>query len=196
MNKVFIINGGHAFGHSPGRFNRTLLETSQAFFTAKEGFEVKTTQVGAPYDPDEEVEKYQWADIVIYHTPIWWFQLPFGFKEYIDKVFTAGHQKGIYTSDGRSRQNPAINYGTGGNLHGRKYLVTTSWNAPREAFEWDGEFFDQRSVDEGVMFGFHKMNQFIGMEHMGSLHFHDMEKNADVPSELRRYDEFLKEHFN
>ena len=80
-------------------------------------------------------------------------------------------------------------------MHGRKYLVTTSWNAPKEAFEWKGEFFDQTSVDKGVLFGFHKMNQFIGLEHLDSLHFHDMEKNADVPKELSRYKSFLNHHF-
>jgi modulator of drug activity B len=195
MTNIFIINGGHEFAHSPGRFNKTLLDKTKAFFGTKEDYEVKWTQVGNSYNLAQEVEKYKWADVVIYHTPIWWFQLPFGFKEYIDKVLTEGHKKGIYESDGRTRQNPAINYGTGGSLHGKKYIVTTSWNAPQTAFELEGEFFDQTSVDDGILFGFHKMNEFIGMELMSSLHFHDMEKNADVPTELSKYDNFLKVHF-
>ncbi|PHQ28694.1 NAD(P)H-dependent oxidoreductase [Leeuwenhoekiella nanhaiensis] len=195
MMNVFIINGGHAFAHSPGGFNKTLLERTQSFFEAQKGYQVKTTQIGSDFDLTEEVEKYKWADLIIYHTPIWWFQVPFKFKEYIDKVFTAGHNTGIYTSDGRSRTNPAINYGTGGSLHGKKYMVTSSWNAPKEAFTLAGEFFDQKSVDEGVLFGFHKMNQFIGLDLLGSTHFHDMEKNADVERELAKYDNFLNEIF-
>lgn len=195
MTNVFIINGGHKFAHSPGRFNETLTTRTRDYFQSLEGFSVKTTQVGEGYDLKEEVEKYKWADIVVYHTPIWWFQVPFGFKEYLDKVFTEGHQKGIYKSDGRSRKNPAINYGTGGSLTGKKYVVTTSWNAPKEAFELEDEFFDQKNVDEGILFGFHKMNQFIDMEWLASLHFHDIAKNADVPRELGRYDSFLKKNF-
>jgi len=123
--KIFIINGGQAFGHSGGRFNKTIFEITKNFFKSQTGFEIRWTDVNEAYNPDQEVENYVWADVVVYHTPIWWFQLPHGFKKYIDVVFTAGHQKGIYHSDGRKSANPSINYGTGGMLHGKKYMVTT-----------------------------------------------------------------------
>ncbi|WP_340139876.1 NAD(P)H-dependent oxidoreductase [Christiangramia portivictoriae] len=151
--------------------------------------------MGKPYDVEREVQNFKWADIIIYHTPIWWFQLPFKFKEYIDKVFTAGHQKGIYRSDGRSSKNPSVNYGTGGSLHGKKYILTTSWNAPEDAFKLEGEFFEQKTVDEGPLYPFHRMSKFIGLEFKASIHFHDMEKTADVPKELEKYDQFLSRLF-
>lgn len=195
MINVFIINGGHPFAHSGGRFNQTLFETTRNFFQSQTGYHVKSTQVGEKYGLAEEVEKFKWANIVIYHTPIWWFQLPFGFKKYLDEVFTEGHQNGLYDSDGRSRINPTINYGTGGTMKGKKYVLTTSWNAPKEAFTLEGEFFDQTSVDKGPMFGFHRMNAFIGMENLANHHFHDIEKNADVPFELGVFNGFLKENF-
>ncbi|SNR78427.1 modulator of drug activity B [Lutibacter agarilyticus] len=193
MKNIFIINGSHPFAHSGGRFNETLFNTTISYFDTREEFEVKFTQVGDNYNAKEEVEKFKWADIVIYHTPIWWFQIPFGFKKYIDEVFTEGHQNGIYASDGRSRKNPNINYGTGGLMHGKKYILTTSWNAPKTAFTLENEFFNQKSVDEGAMFGFHRMNAFTGMELLATHHFHDMEKNADVPFELNNYSAFLND---
>ncbi|WP_024480416.1 NAD(P)H-dependent oxidoreductase [Cellulophaga baltica] len=193
MKNMFIINGSHPFAHSGGRFNETLFNTTTSYFESNEEFEVKTTQVGEKYDVKEEVEKFKWADLVIYHTPIWWFQIPFGFKKYIDEVFTEGHQNGIYASDGRSRKNPNIDYGTGGLMHGKKYILTTSWNAPKTAFTLENEFFNQKSVDEGAMFGFHRMNAFTGMELLATHHFHDMEKNADVPLELNNYSVFLND---
>ncbi len=192
---VFIINGAQEFGHSGGAFNRTVAQQTLDFFSNNPGFEVKITHVDDGYDPAEEVAKYVWADVVIYHTPIWWFQLPHNFKKYIDMVFTEGHAKGIYNSDGRTRQNPAVNYGTGGTLHGRKYMVTTSWNAPKEAFTLEGEFFSQKSVDEGILFGFHRMNAFTGMEPLPGMHFHDVEKNADVPRDMLLYTGHLREVF-
>jgi modulator of drug activity B len=191
MKNIFIINGSHPFAHSGGRFNETLFHQTQTHLKAIEGFQVKTTQVGEAYDIKEEVEKFVWADLIIYHTPIWWFQLPFGFKQYLDEVFTEGHQNGIYKSDGRSRTNPHLNYGTGGMMQGKKYILTTSWNAPQTAFTLTDEFFEQHSVDEGVMFGFHKMNAFTGMQFLASHHFYDMEKNANVPLELKNYQNFL-----
>ncbi|PCI00645.1 MAG: NADPH quinone reductase MdaB [Flavobacteriaceae bacterium] len=191
MKNIFIIDGGHTFAHSGGQFNKTLLKNSTTYFKSLEGFNVKSSQVGDYIDYKEEVEKFKWADLIIYHTPIWWFQIPFGFKKYIDNVFTEGHQNGIYENDGRSRKNPSINYGTGGLMKGKKYILTTSWNAPKTAFTLENEFFEQKSVDEGVMFGFHKMNDFAGMKLLATHHFHDMEKNADVPLELMNYTAFL-----
>jgi NADPH dehydrogenase (quinone) len=148
--KIFIINGGQVFGHSGGRFNQTIADTTLDFFNSNIGFETRITNINEDYDPAQEVENYVWADVIIYHTPIWWFQVPHGLKKYIDVVFTEGHAKGIYRSDGRSSENPLINYGTGGSLHGRNYMVTSSWNAPETAFTLPGEFFGEKSVDECI----------------------------------------------
>ncbi|WP_114789408.1 NAD(P)H-dependent oxidoreductase [Niabella yanshanensis] len=193
MTKIFIINGGQHFAHSGGKFNQTLVQWDKSFFTSLDGFEVQITDINEPYDLEEEVSKFVWADVVIYHTPVWWFGLPHKFKEYLDTVFTAGHRKGIYYSDGRKRENPEINYGTGGSLHGRHYMLTTTWNAPETAFTLPGEFFDQNSVDEGVMFGFHRMNAFTGMKQLEGFHFHDLEKNAR-PDRIQDYFERYTSH--
>ena len=178
MKKVFIINGGQTFAHSGGKFNQTVQNWTEEYLSKSNNFQIKTTNINNPIDLQEEVDKFVWADLVIYHTPVWWFQIPNGFKKYIDDVFTAGHQNGIYKNDGRTRTNPDINYGTGGLLHGRKYMLTTSWNAPATAFTLPGEFFEETSVDDGAMFGFHKMNKFVGMEKLDGFHFHDVEKGA------------------
>ena len=195
MKKIFVINGGQKFGHSGGKFNETVTNETVNFFNNQPEFEIKLTNIGEGYDADEEVNKFTWADVIIYHTPIWWFQLPHDFKKYIDEVFTAGHAKGIYKSDGRSSDNPAVNYGTGGMLHGRKYMLTTSWNAPKEAFTLPGEFFMEKSVDEGPLFGFHRMNAFTGMQPLKSIHFHDIEKNANVQQDMKEYHNHLQEVF-
>lgn len=179
MQKILVINGGKTFAHSGGRLNTTLTEWDSEFFTPENGFELKITQVGeGNYDANEEVEKFVWADVVIYHFPIWWMYLPFSLKEYFDKVLTAGHRKGLYYSDGRKANNPERNYGTGGLMQGTRYLVTTTWNAPKTAFTLPEEFFQGRSVDDGVLFPFHRMNAFCGLEPLPSKHFHDVEKNG------------------
>jgi len=192
---IFVINGGQVFGHSGGRFNKTIFDETVKFFQDQPGFQVRSTDINNDYIAAQEVENFVWADVIIYHTPIWWFQLPNGFKKYIDVVFTEGHQKGIYHNDGRSSANPHINYGTGGMLHGRRYMVTSSWNAPETAFTLPGEFFGQTSVDAGPLFGFHRMNAFTGMKPVQGIHFHDVEKNADIVEDLKRYKEHLLKFF-
>ena len=179
MKKIFIINGGQKFAHSGGKINNTIVEWDKNYFTAQNGFELKITNLEESYEIETEVEKYLWADIVIYHFPIWWMYIPFSLKSYLDHVLTAGHRKGMYYSDGRKADNPERNYGTGGLMKNTKYLVTTTWNAPETAFTIPDEFFEGRSVDDGVLFPFHKMNAFCGMTALDSFHFHDVEKNMN-----------------
>lgn len=189
---VFIINGGQVFAHSGGTFNNTLTGWTVDVLKEK-NFAYRVTNINDNFDPAAEVENFKWADIVIYHTPIWWFQVPNRLKKYIDDVFTAGHNNGMYRSDGRSHTDGDHNYGTGGLMQGKRYMITTSWNAPQAAFTLKGEFFDQHSVDEGVLFGFHKMNQFVGMTRIEGFHFHDLEKNA-TPERIAHYHEAYTEH--
>lgn len=195
MKHVLIINAGQKFAHSGGRYNQTVTENTLSFFERFEDVTVKLTNIEEGYNNEEEVKKFVWADYIIYHTPMWWFQIPNGFKKYIDEVFTAGHKKGIYNSDGRTSKNPEINYGTGGMLHGRKYMVTSSWNAPKTAFTLPGEFFNETSVDNGPLFGFHRMNAFASLEKMKSFHFHDVEKNADITRDMNDYTKHLEKVF-
>jgi modulator of drug activity B len=195
MKHILIINAGQNFAHSSGKYNKTITETTLSFFGNFEAVEVKVTNISEGYNQEEEVEKFVWADYIIYHTPMWWFQVPNGFKKYIDEVFTVGHRKGIYHSDGRTHANPEINYGTGGMLQGRKYMVTTSWNAPKTAFTLPGEFFNETSVDDGPLFGFHRMNAFAALAELPSFHFHDVEKNADVARDMKEYTKHLEQIF-
>lgn len=195
MIHILIINAGQSFAHSSGRFNKTITETTAAFFKKFDSVEIQVTHIADGYNKDVEVQKFVWADYIIYHTPMWWFQVPNAFKTYIDEVFTAGHRKGIYHSDGRHSENPEINYGTGGMLQGRKYMVTSSWNAPKTAFTLPGEFFNQTTVDEGPLYGFHRMNAFASLEQLESFHFHDVEKNADIIRDMNAYEQHLEKVF-
>ncbi len=48
----------------------------------------------------------------------WWMMMPWMVKKYMDDVYTLGHGY-LYANDGRTRQNPSKQYGTGGLLHGK-----------------------------------------------------------------------------
>ena len=190
MKKILIINGAQKFAHSGGNLNSSIVDWDLEFFK-NHGHEVQVTHVTDAYDPAQEVDKMATADFIIYHFPVWWMHVPYQLKEYLDLVLTAGHKK-LYYSDGRKAENPAINYGTGGLLQGKKYMVCTTWNAPETAFTLPGEFFQEKSVDEGILFPFHRMNAFIGLEPLPSIHFHDVEKNMNA----ERMAEFKSNYLN
>ena len=80
------------------------------------------TVVDKGYSIDEEVKKIANSDFIIFQMPSWWMGTPWIIKRYVDEVFTAGHGI-LYASDGRSRTDLTKKYGSGGLLHGKKYIV-------------------------------------------------------------------------
>ncbi|MCE7054695.1 NAD(P)H-dependent oxidoreductase [Algoriphagus sp. AGSA1] len=184
MAKVFIINGGQVFDESKGLFNKLLAEWTGDFLE-ENGFEVRITNTGDDFDIQQEVENFTWADVIVVHTPIWWFQVPYKLKQYVDLVFQNGRGK-IYKSDGRSRTNPEINYGTGGLLQGKQYMITSSWNAPEGAFTLKDELMGQTAVDTGVLFGFHIAMKFVGLTKLEGFHFYDIVKGL-TPKRFEAY---------
>ena len=195
MNKILIINGGQRFKQSEGKFNKMLSEWSTDFFVKRPNTEIKIVDINEDYLPEEEVKKFAWADFIIYHVPIWWFQVPFRLKEYLDRVLTAGHENDIYHGNAKTHKDdsPRLGYGAmSGLLAGKSYMLSTTWNAPREAFMVRGEFFNLHNVDE-VMLGFHKMNKFIGLTKTDSIHFYDVMKVL-TKDELKMYNKAYHEH--
>ncbi|MCK0191930.1 NAD(P)H-dependent oxidoreductase, partial [Arenibacter sp. F20364] len=116
------------------------------------------------------------------------------FVNAFQRLFDKGYENvnGMWTSIGWNSKNPEINYGTGGLLHGKQYILTSSWNAPHGAFTLPNEFFKEISVDNDPLSGFHGMNRYLGMKLHTSIQFHDVEKNSDIPKELSNYEQFLK----
>lgn len=195
LKKVFIINAGKEFLQAKGILNQLITENSFNYFS-NINCDVRVTNLNEPYDPEIEVENYKWADLVIYHTPIWWFNIPFILKRYFDDVLSLGRTHNLAKGDGRSRNNPDIKYGTGGLLKGKPYIVTTTMNAPESAFTYENEFFEQTNIDHGILYGFHKTHQYLDMSHLGSFHFYDVIKNPKIETELKNYNLFLENLFN
>jgi len=195
MRNILIINGWHDFANSKGEFNESLFNMSVNFFKESNNYALKVTEINKDYQVEEEVLKFTWADVIIYHTPIWWFSIPFKFKKYFDEVLTSGYRNGLWNSDGRSSENPEVNYGTDGQLRGKKYVLTTSWNAPKGAFIGSDEFFKGFDPDDGVLSGFHGMNRYLGLNLVQSLQFFDIERNGNVNQEFEKYKLFLERDF-
>ncbi len=189
---ILLVNGHQHWEMSKGELNKSLIELAEKVLTQK-GYSVKTTHVEDAYDPTKEVEKLMWADFIIFQTPVYWFSIPWGFKKYIDEVYMAGY--GImFDDDGRTRSEPEKNYGTGGLMKGKKYMLSTTWNAPRGAFNDEAEIFEGKDVDD-VFFYFHKAQEFVGMEHLPAFACYDVLKNPDIEADFKRYEEHLNKLF-
>lgn len=191
MKNILIVNGAKEFAHSKGVLNDTLVKLAKDLLLEND-FNVKTTDVDQGYHIAEEIEKILWADCVIYQFPVWWMGSPWIIKKYIDEVFTAGHGK-VYAHDGRVLGDNTKKYGSGGLIHGKKFMLSVTWNAPLESFIEPNQFFEGKGVD-GVFFPMRKANEFLGMTALPTFMCNDVMKNTDFNKYIKEYTEHLKNH--
>ncbi len=186
MKNIFIINTHEPYPFSLGKLNAALVEMAQSLLTEK-GYEVKVTTMQDEYNPTTEVEKHLWADAVILQIPVNWMGVPWPFKRYMDHVYSAGMMGQLCDGDGRTRSDPSKQYGTGGLLNGKKYLLSLTFNAPKEAFNDPNQwFFQGKSVDD-LFLPMHLNFRFLGMQPLETFSCHDVMKNPEIENDLKRW---------
>jgi NAD(P)H dehydrogenase (quinone) len=97
-----------------------------------------------------EMEKLDWADLVIFNFPLWWFSLPAILKGWVDKVFAMGFAygggKGVYDK---------------GVFKGKKSLLCITTGGPEIAYGYTGKNGD---MDKIIFHINHGMFCFTGMD--------------------------------
>lgn len=192
MQNILLVNGAKTFAHSNGQLNDSLTQLAQEVLSGL-GHQVQVTRADSEYEAKAEVEKFLWADTVIYQMPGWWMGVPWTVKKYIDDVFTEGHGS-LYANDGRSRSDTSKKYGSGGLIHDKNYMLSLTWNAPMEAFIDSDQFFHGVGVD-GVYLPFHKANQFLGMQILPTFIVNDVIKAPEVEAYMTQYRKHLMQIF-
>lgn len=191
MKKVLIINGHQYYPFAEGKANKTF-EKKAIEILKNADLEIKTTETEKEYNVEEEMEKFLWADIVLIQSPLNWMGIPWSFKKYLDEVLTAGMMGTLSAGDGRSAEAPKRNYGLGG-LLSSKYMFSFTANAPKEAFNNpDEKFFNGRSEDD-LLLPMHLNMKWFGMEPLKTFFAYDVMKNADIPNDLIRFENHIKE---
>lgn len=193
MKNIFIINAHEAYEFSKGTLNKSLVDRLQNLLP-NEDFEIKKTTMKDNYNIDEEIEKHQWADIVIVQTPVNWMGIPWSFKKYQDYVYSFGMDGRLCAGDGRTREDASKQYGTGGTLTGKKYMLSLTFNAPKEAFNDKNQwFFEGKSVDD-LFLPTHLNFKFFGMEALPTFVAYDVMKNPNIENDFLRFDKHIKQH--
>ena len=117
--------------------------------------------------------------------------MPWQLKKYEDDVFVDPLLCG---GDGRSRQDPSKKYGSGGKLTEKRYLLSSTWNAPLEAFTDPNQFFEGKGID-GLFMPRHKTFQFLGMKPCESFIVNDVFKNPTIEADMKRWEAHLEKLF-
>ncbi len=196
MKKVLLINTHLTYPNwSEGKLNDAFHQKAKDFFVEK-GFEVLETKVEAGYDANEEVEKHLEADVIILQTPINWFGAPWIYKKYVDEVFNSGlFSEKFLSGDGRTREDLTKQYGTGGKMQGKKFMVSSTWNAPKASFDDPNQkLFEGRSTAD-VLIQITSNYRFCGVEIVADYNCFDIFKDGDIVGTLENYPKHLKKVF-
>ncbi len=176
----FVLNGHKYYPFAEGRLNKTLFD--KIIEVVSPGNDVRTTIVEQGYDVDEEIEKFKWADVIIFQSPMNWFSIPWIFKKYFDDVYRYGV---FYVG--------SASYGEGGLMKGKKYMFSITCNPSKEAFEQPNSFFEGKSADD-MLLPLHKLQQYVGMQGIESFFCFDVVDNPNVPKCLNGIENHIKTH--
>ncbi|MHA2850704.1 NAD(P)H-dependent oxidoreductase [Vibrio harveyi] len=194
MSNVLIINAHEPSPYSEGRLNASLVDKAQTLLQAKD-HEVRVVTMQDEINVEEQLAHFEWADQVIIQSPINWMSVPWSFKKYMDDVFTAGMGGTLCAFDGRSAEDPKKNYGTGGTQTNSKYMLSLTFNAPKESFDDENEYlFQGKSVDD-LMLHMHANFRFFGMGALPTFACYDVMKNGDIENDFARFEAHINENF-
>ena len=195
--KTVLLINAHLMvgGQSLGRLNASFYNVARNFFLSN-SYRVLETKISNGYNIDEEVQKIMQADIVILQTPINWESTPWTYKKYADEVFTSAmtSQK-FHSGDGRSRDDPTRQYGTGGKLKGKKFMICATWNAPEESFNDSTQFMFRGKSADDVLFNVAANYRFIGFDIMPGYYCYDVFRNQHIKQDLENYPAYIKKIF-
>ena len=197
IKKVLLINTHLTYPNwTEGTLNKAFYQIAKDFFTAQ-AYEVLETVIEEGYLPDEEEKKHLEADIVILQMPVNWFGAPWIYKKYVDEVFNCGlFSKSFLTGDGRVNNDPTKQYGTGGLLAGKKFMICATWNAPSEAFNHPEQHLMQGKSTTDIFLHITSNYRFCGYEIMDNYNCFDIFRRSDIAKDLENYPAHLKKVFN
>jgi len=178
-----------------GTLNKSFHQIAKGFFASK-SFDVLETTIEDGYNPEEEEQKHLDADIVILQMPVNWFGAPWIYKKYTDEVFNCGLlSKSFLTGDGRTKDGNTKQYGTGGNLQGKKFMICATWNAPAEAFGDPAQQLMQGKTTADLFLNITSNYRFCGYEIMDGYNCFDIFRRNDIAKDLDNYPSHLNEVF-
>ena len=182
---ALIVDAGAKLGDHGGTLSKAYADKATEILRAA-GWNVMASHPDSYWVLTDEIEKVSKADFILAQIPIWWMGAPWSYKRWFDLVF----MNAPFGSDGRSHANPAVNYGRGGKLKGF-YMLSTTWNAPLNAFVDPKEFFEGKGVD-AVLYPLHKAYQFVGFKPLETFMANDVLKNPTFDEDMARFEKTLK----
>lgn len=179
MKNLLLINGEDYYERAQGQLNQTMSDYIKECTNGQ--FEIAQTTISKGYQVSEEIEKFQWADMVIIQTPIYWLSVPGIFKKYIDDVFIPD------VFFGKAKE-----FGRGGKFNNKKYMLSVTWGASESAFNGTKNDFLEGLSEDQVLFPVHKTFEYCGFQRMPTFSVYSSMKLQVLEPYINR----LKDHLH
>ena len=171
------------FSPVSGRNNFTSVKDPAYFKQQAE--ELFAIEVGgfAP-DIEQELEKIEWCDLMIWQFPLWWFGLPAILKGWADRVLAMGRTYGA----GRMYER--------GVFGGKRALLSLTTGSSEEWFQKGGFHGDIHGVLRPIQRG---ILEFVGFSVLaphvvyGPAHMTDEQRETALATYARRLESIIKE---
>ena len=171
------------FSPVSGRNNFTSSKDREYFKQQAE--ELFAIEVGgfAP-DIEQELEKLEWCDLMIWQFPLWWFGLPAILKGWADRVLAMGRAYGA----GKMYER--------GVFGGKRALLSLTTGSSEEWFQKGGFHGDIHGVLRPIQRG---ILEFVGFSVLaphvvyGPAHMTDEERETALATYARRLESIIKE---
>jgi len=192
VTNVLIINGHQPYPTSPGTLNASFVALADKVLAAQ-GCDIQQVKVCDAWNVQDEVERQLWAEIILLQFPLNSMSIPWSLKRYLDEVYTAGMDGRLARGDGRTRSDPSKQYGSGGLMQGRSYMLSVTLNAPENAFgDTAQNLFTGRTLDD-LLSPVHINFSFFGLEPMKTFAAYDVSKAPTIERDLERFHIHLKD---
>lgn len=186
---VLIVDAGIEGAFAKGELNHHYVAMAKEILVSK-GYNVTITDLNQPYEVKDQQEKFLAADFILVQFPGYWMAGPWQLKRYFDEVFSGPITVG---GDGRHRGTDA-KYGTGGVHTQKRYMLSSTWNAPLSAFDAQDEFWGGIGID-GALKPYHKTFEFLGLKQLPTFVANDVIKNPSHDEDFARFKELINANF-
>jgi putative NADPH-quinone reductase len=191
--RKFLAESGHTvktselysmdFNPVSGRHNFTSIKDRNYFKPQAE--EIYATEIGGfAADVEQELQKLEWCDLMIWQFPLWWFGLPAILKGWADRVLAMGRTYGY----GRIYEH--------GVFQGKRALLSVTTGGGREHYEKGGFNGDIHGILRPIQRG---IFEFVGFSVLaphivyGPAHLNDDERKAALADYALRLESIVKE---
>ena len=175
----------HALGFNPVSSRANFRSVKDPDFLKLQLEELHATEVnGFSAEIEDELQKLEWCDLMIWQFPLWWFSLPAVLKGWVDRVFAMGRTYGggrLYDA---------------GVFKGKRALLSLTTGGPADAYTKDGFNGDIQGILRPIHRG---MLEFVGFQVLAPqivyapVRMSDEQRNSELERFGRRLSQISEE---